>query len=157
MSKQKHVTWKEAKESADRLMAMIQRSLAGRAEFAGSLRRKCESVGDLDLLYEGDIDDITTIKGVQKLRGGKERLHCQWEGRQLDVWRVHPGTWGSMLFAVTGPTQYFIWYAKIAISKGMKLSGKGLYRGNELIAAETELDIYRALQKEWKDPTQRGL
>jgi DNA polymerase (family X) len=149
----------DAVASAQRLADAIRHAAPSvRFEFAGSLRREEQLVGDLDLLLGEDLDLMHRIEGIHVISGGAERLNFIWEhDMPVNVWRVHPGTWGSMLFAVTGPTQYFIWYAKKAQALGLKLSGRGLIDGTgRIIASETEDDIYRALGKEWKHPRLRG-
>lgn len=153
------MTRDEALACAARLLIAIDESIPGlgnKVRFAGSIRREEPEVGDIDMLVEADLEMLSQVQGLRRISGGTERASFTWEDRQVDVWRVHPGTWGSMMFAVTGPTHYFIWYAKKAMSRGLKLSGKGLYRGDTCIAAASETEIYRALGKEWKEPRLRG-
>lgn len=148
------MAWADARAIGDELAYALQ---PHRTDFAGSLRRLEPEVGDLDLLIECDgLHQLQDVVGLKWVSGGSERATLEWMGMRVDAWQVHPRTWGSMLLWYTGPAQYNIWYAKKARQKGMKLSGRGLYQGNKLIAAETEESVFNALGKEWKSPQFRG-
>ena len=152
------MTLDEARSKASRLRNRIKGILPDvRCEFAGSLRRQEKTVGDLDLLIETPkLAELQKVRGVSSFMGGNERACFDFDGVQVDVWRVPKNCWGSMLFHVTGPKGYFIAYALRAKSRGMFLGPKGLYRGMDLIAASTEEDIYEALGKKWVYPHLRG-
>lgn len=153
----KMMTLAEGERFATELLAAIKRHIACRAEVAGSIRRKDHSVGDVDLLIAGEPADMLAIPGMTMLMGGEKQGRCVWKDVSIDVWHVPEGCWGSMLFVKTGPTPYLIGYNNIAKHKGWKLSPYGLYdAAGNMLASETEEEIYRALDKRYKPPELRG-
>ena len=64
-------------------------------------------------------------------------------------------SYGSALQYFTGSKEHNISTRRIAISKGLKLSEYGLFRGKRIIAGETEEGIYKKLSMEWMEPELR--
>ena len=74
---------------------------------------------------------------------------------QVDLRVVRPDAWGAALQYFTGSQAHNVAVRQIAIKHGLKLSEYGLFRGDELIAAATEEDVYQALGMQWMPPPMR--
>lgn len=143
----------EAMEVAGKVKAELQ-SLKGvtRVDFAGSLRRKKETVGDVDILVcarsSKEISEkVSSLPGVEKVWGKGETkisVHMR-EGFDIDVRVIPPGSYGAALQYFTGSKEHNIQIRKIAISKGFKLSEYGLFRGSRKVAGASEEEVYEKL------------
>ena len=139
----------------------IARFITEEYAIAGSLRRKEETVGDVDIIVSESLDAIMKrfekdIK-VKKVNGGEKKMDVDYKGMRFNIYHSELGSWGAMLFFLTGPAGYNIAYRKRAKMMGLKLDQYGLWnRYNELIASRTEENIYKALGKLYKEPELRG-
>jgi DNA polymerase (family X) len=125
---------------------------------AGSARRgKKEDLHDLDVVYMGE--RIPPIPGHAAFVKGKDITRYTIMGEQVDIYRTNPKSFGAMMLYLTGPQEYNIIMRAKAKRKGMILNQYGLYdrETRELIASETEKDIYDALGLEYKKPELRGI
>ena len=133
-----------------------------RIDVAGSLRRRKETIGDVDLLViakdaEKVMDVFVNLPGVTKVWGkGKTRSSIRLEqGIDVDLRVVPKKCYGSALQYFTGSKEHNIATRKIAIDKGLKLNEYGLFKGKKMIAGKTEEEIYKALGMEWVPPEMR--
>ncbi|MCD6115369.1 DNA polymerase/3'-5' exonuclease PolX [bacterium] len=133
-----------------------------RIDVAGSLRRRKETIGDVDLLViakdaEKVMDVFVNLPGVTKVWGkGKTRSSIRLEqGIDVDLRVVPKKCYGSALQYFTGSKEHNIATRKIAIDKGLKLNEYGLFKGKKMIAGKTEEEIYKALGMEWIPPEMR--
>jgi len=129
---------------------------------AGSLRRKKETIGDVDILVVSPQSDkvmkfFTNLKGVEKIWGkGKTKASIRMkEGFDIDLRIVPPKSYGSALQYFTGNKEHNILIRKIAIEKGLKLSEYGVFKGKKMIAGKTEEDVYKAIGLTWMEPELR--
>jgi DNA polymerase (family 10) len=129
-----------------------------RCDYAGSLRRMRETIGDIDLLVASEepepvMDAFTTMPYVARVlaRG------LTTKGLQVDLRVVEPAVWGAALQYFTGSKPHNVRIREMAVRKGLKLSEYGLFRvkGNKLIVAETEEEVYDRLGLPWIPPTLR--
>jgi len=125
-------------------------------QVAGSIRRKELSIGDIDIIVEGDLEKVKTIPGVEFKNGGDTRLTLVYDGQQINVFRAELEYWGSMLFSLTSPTGSQIHYRAKAKSMNMVFNQYGLWKDGKCIASKTEQDIYAAFGKPYKEPERRG-
>ena len=145
-----------AKELVAELTQELNKRGYLKVEVAGSIRRKKDWIGDIDLIVRGD--DLLLLEGLGE---AKERGDSKWtfiyKGQQVNVFKCKEDHWGAMLFYLTGPLNYTIAYRCKSRRKGWNLNQYGLFdeKGN-LLAAKTEAEIYKCFGKEWKDPTKRG-
>ncbi|MFN3301585.1 MAG: DNA polymerase/3'-5' exonuclease PolX [Patescibacteria group bacterium] len=131
-------------------------------DFAGSLRRMKETIGDVDFLVisknpEKVMDFFVSLPGIVKIWGkGRTKSSVRLkEGFDMDI-RVLPAeSYGAALQYFTGSKEHNIALRKIAIERGLKLSEYGLFRGRKIIAARTEEEIYQALKMDWIPPEMR--
>ncbi|MBI2042176.1 MAG: DNA polymerase/3'-5' exonuclease PolX [Candidatus Nealsonbacteria bacterium] len=129
---------------------------------AGSVRRMKETIGDADLLVVSQnpkkvMDFFTSQPEVAKIWGKgvtKASVRVK-EGFDIDLRVVRKEQYGSALQYFTGSKEHNIAVRRIAISKGLKLSEYGLFRGKKQIAGKTEEEIYKALGLAWIPPEMR--
>ena len=133
-----------------------------RIELAGSFRRRKETVGDLDLLVcGGRADDVmeafTTHHYVAEVLGrGETKSSVKLgNGLQVDLRLVPLESFGAALLYFTGSKQHNIELRKLAIDRGMSLNEYGLTKGERVVAARTEEEVYRALGLDWIPPELR--
>jgi DNA polymerase (family 10) len=124
-----------------------------RLEYAGSLRRGRETIGDLDLLAVSDdppaaaaafvgLSDVAEILAHGESKSSV-RLHS---GLQVDLRIVPAESFGAALQYFTGSKAHNIALRKLAVAKGWKLNEYGLYDSTDrTLAGEDEDGIYRAL------------
>lgn len=127
--------------------------------YAGSLRRKKETVGDIDILVttknpkeimEGFLKN-SQIKRVIATGPTKSTVVFS-SGIRCDLRVLQPDQWGSALLYFTGSKNHNIALRKIAIYKGLKLSEYGLFKGKKILAGKTESEIYSKLGLPYIEP-----
>ena len=120
---------------------------------AGSLRRRRETIGDLDLLVETDapeavIERFTSLGVVDQLIGaGKAKASVRLlRGPQVDLMVMPPGEAGTYLVHFTGSAAHNVALRGIARDRGWSLSEKGFLRldadGRPVTGAEAELRTF---------------
>ncbi len=135
-----------------------------RADYAGSLRRMCETIGDVDLLVAADdplpvmeaFSDLPLVADVP-VHGPTRAAALTTSGVHVDLRVVSPATWGAALLYFTGSKAHSIHLRRIAQHRGLKLSEYGLEDGasGTVVAVATEEEIYAALGMSWVPPTLR--
>jgi len=118
----------------------------------GSVRRRKETIGDVDLLVisknpQKVMDFFVSLPGVIKIWGkGFTKASVRMQGGfDMDLRVVPKRSYGAALQYFTGSKEHNIVTRKIAIEKGLKLSEYGLFKGSRMIAGENEEGIYKAL------------
>ncbi|MBU4022866.1 hypothetical protein KJ591_00710 [Patescibacteria group bacterium] len=129
---------------------------------AGSIRRKGDTVGDIDILVVTNspkkvMDYFTTFSEVERVWGKGEtkssvRLK---QGINCDLRIVPKESYGAALMYFTGSKDYNIKIRKHAISKGLKLNEYGLFKGKKMLAGRTEKEIYKKLELDFVSPEKR--
>lgn len=132
------------------------------AAAAGSLRRRRDTVGDLDLVVTATrigpvMDRFVTSSEVRTVlsKGSTRSSVVMASGMQVDLRAVPPASFGAAWLYFTGSKAHNIALRRIAQDKGLKLNEYGLYRGTRRIAGETEASIYKALDLPWIEPELR--
>lgn len=128
------------------------RKIAGveRAELAGSIRRRCETIGDIDLLVSSRnpgrvLAEIAGMKPVKEVRSLGDTLARVWleEGMPMDVRAVAPEQFGSAWQYFTGSKAHNIHLRGIARSRGLKVNEYGVFgAGEKRLGGEEELEVY---------------
>ena len=144
----------EAHDTAAALVTAL-RAHAQDAEISivGSLRRGCDTCGDLDILAAGAppsiMDAFTTYRLVERVlaHGDTKSSVTLWGGFQADLRVVPRDSLGAALQYFTGSKAHNIVLRDRAIQRGLKLNEYGLYRVDDdvKIAGEDEGGIYEAL------------
>lgn len=135
-------------------------------EFAGSLRRKKETIGDVDFLAvvgtdskEADrvMDYFTRMPEVEKIWGkGKTKSSVRMDsGFNMDLRILPSQSYGAALQYFTGSKEHNIVLRRLAKEKGWKLSEYGLFQGEKMIAGNDEKEIYEKLGLQWIPPEMR--
>ena len=133
-----------------------------RANTAGSVRRMKETIGDVDFLVVSTnpakvMEFFVSLPGVVKVWGQgatKSSVRLK-EGFDMDIRVIAPESYGAALQYFTGSKDHNIALRKIAIDHGFKLSEYGLFQGSQIIAAQTEEEVYGKLGMPWIPPELR--
>jgi DNA polymerase (family 10) len=135
-----------------------------RCDYAGSLRRMRETIGDIDLLVASEdpvsaMDAFASMPHVARVlaKGETKSSVLTTKGLQVDLRVVAPSVWGAALQYFTGSKAHNVRIREMAVRKGLKLSEYGLFRvkGGKLIVAETEEEVYERLGLPWIPPPLR--
>ncbi len=133
-----------------------------RVEIAGSIRRRKETIGDIDILVvtkenEEVMDFFTNLENVDKviLKGPSKSTIRLKENIESDLRVINEESFGSALMYFTGSKETNIEMRKIAIRKGLKLNEYGLFKDNKLIAGKTEQEIFKKLGMSYIEPELR--
>jgi DNA polymerase (family X) len=133
-------------------------------EVAGSFRRRKETVGDLDVLVEGDISDNSLqhfAKGAavkEVLAVGETKASVKLENNfQVDVRVVPKESWGAALLYFTGSKAHNVELRTRALKMNLHLNEYGLFREDNttLVAGSSEEEVYSALGLDYIPPELR--
>jgi DNA polymerase (family 10) len=132
------------------------------AELAGSLRRKRETVKDMDMVVFTKTPEkiaalLTKLSEVESvIKKGDKMTSVRFKnGLQSDMRLLDPALYGSGMVHFTGSKEHGIALRNRAISKGMKFSEYGLVKGTKIIASKKEEDVYKALNLKYVPPELR--
>lgn len=135
-------------------------------EFAGSLRRFRDTVGDADLVVAAAADaaqdvmvavrDHDVVADVTGSGTTKTSIVTR-DGLSVDVRVVAPESFGAALLYFTGSKAHNIALRQRAIQRGWKLSEYALADAetDRVVAGRTEQDVYDALDLAWVTPELR--
>ena len=133
-----------------------------KVEIAGSIRRRKETIGDIDILVvtkenEKVMDFFTGLENVDKviLKGSSKSTIRLNEDIESDLRVINEESFGSALLYFTGSKETNIELRKAAIKQGLKLNEYGLFRGNGQIAGKTEQEIFQKLGMDYIEPELR--
>jgi len=138
-------------------------------EYAGSLRRGRETIGDLDLLVAANEKDAGAIMDafvgldvvadviVNGETKSSIRTNEESGGMQVDLRVVPTKSYGAALMYFTGSKDHNVRLRERAISMGMKLNEWGLIKtdSEKVVAGKTEADVFKALKLAWVPPELR--
>jgi DNA polymerase (family 10) len=131
-------------------------------EWAGSLRRMRENIGDIDILATGPnhqkiFHAFTHLPEVKEvLASGETKASVIVEGGvQIDLRVVEEESYGAALQYFTGSKGHNIHLRGIAKAKGIKVNEYGIFKGEKKIGGKEERDIYEALGMNWIEPELR--
>ncbi|HMD36460.1 MAG TPA: PHP domain-containing protein, partial [Vicinamibacterales bacterium] len=159
----------ESHEVAAALLAYLrERAPHAVVEPVGSLRRGCETCGDLDFLASlppgaspSLMDDFTDYAPVERtlVRGETKSSVLLRGGFQADVRIVPPESRGAAMQYFTGSKAHNIALRDRAIGLGLKLNEYGVYRiaDDVHVAGATEDEVYAALGLDYVPPEMREM
>jgi DNA polymerase (family 10) len=131
-------------------------------EWAGSLRRMKEDIGDIDILATGRdtkkiLHAFTHLPEVKEiLASGDTKASVIVEGgTQVDLRVVEEESYGAALQYFTGSKGHNIHLRGIAKAKGIKINEYGVFKGEKRIGGKEEKDVYRSLGMAWIEPELR--
>ncbi|MBI2145550.1 DNA polymerase/3'-5' exonuclease PolX, partial [Candidatus Woesearchaeota archaeon] len=133
------------------------------ASLAGSLRRRKETIGDIDLLVScrgsaaarGIMRFFTAMPEVSRAlaKGETKSSILLKTGLQVDLRVVEDDIFGAALQYFTGSKEHNVAVRGLAIRKGLKLSEYGVFRkGGRRIAGKTEEEVYGAIGLPYIEP-----
>ncbi|PIR43073.1 hypothetical protein COV24_04555 [candidate division WWE3 bacterium CG10_big_fil_rev_8_21_14_0_10_32_10] len=132
--------------------------------YGGSLRRKNETIGDIDLLVSSKnpkktSENFVNYPEIEKVLGAGDTKSSVWLKQKIQVdLRVIPvESFGSALQYFTGNKDHNVLLRKIAIKKGYKLSEYGIFKKltNKKIAGKSEKRLYEKLVNHYIEPELR--
>ena len=142
--------------------ALREKTGTEKIEWAGSLRRMKESIGDIDILATGPdpqkiahaFTHLPEVKEV--LASGETKASViVGGGIQIDLRVVQEDSYGAALQYFTGSKGHNIHLRGIARAKGIKINEYGVFKGEKKIGGKEEKDVYRALGMDWIEPELR--
>jgi DNA polymerase (family 10) len=123
-----------------------------RAEIAGSVRRRQETVGDLDIIVTTKDPEavMARFSGFPEVKDVLEHGHTKTvvllkNGMHADVRVVADDEFGAALQYYTGSKDHNVVVRGMAAEKGLKLNEYGIWKGSKRLASKTEEDVYKAL------------
>lgn len=131
-------------------------------EIAGSIRRRKETVGDIDILTVTDhpeevMDFFTHMDVVDEIivKGHSKSTVRLYNRMDADIRAFKDEDFGSALLYFTGSRELNIHLRKIAISNKMKLNEYGVFKDDECLASKTEKDVFKVLGLDYIPPELR--
>lgn len=157
-----------ALELAEGLLQHLKKTnLCKKLEIAGSLRRRKESIGDIDILVtsakpEKVMDAFCASPQVKDViaRGETKSSVLLSNGIQADLRVVEDDVFGAALHYFTGSKEHNIRVRSLALKKGLTLNEYGMHEGTadkkgKRVAAKTEEDVFAAVGLPWIPPELR--
>lgn len=129
---------------------------------AGSIRRRKDTVGDLDIL-------VTAARGSPVMRrfvaydevvdvvsqGDTRSTVVLRSGLHADLRVVPQVSFGAALCYFTGSKAHNIAVRRIGVAKGCKVNEYGVFKGGKRVAGRTEQDVYAKLGLAYIEPEMR--
>jgi len=156
----------EALDLAEAICAKV-RAVPGvvRCEFAGSLRRRRETIGDVDVLVAAKEADAPKIMAAfasmpevaEVLAHGERKTSVVLKnGMQSDMRVVPIESFGAAMQYFTGSKDHNVAMRTLAVKKKLKVSEYGVFDEHEKsIAGATEEGVYEAIGLRWMPPELR--
>ena len=149
--------------------ALVEQMLAVKGvlqcSYAGSLRRRAETIGDLDILVAAEdadrvaiMDAFATAPSVVEVLGkGETKTSVVLDGgMQADLRIVARASWGAAMQYFTGSKDHNVAMRTIAVKKGLKVSEYGVFEeSGKSIAGDDEAKVYEAIGLAWMPPELR--
>jgi DNA polymerase (family X) len=136
----------------------------GRIEVAGSIRRRRETVRDIDILVTSTrpkevMEVFVHLPHVSRVlaHGETKSSMVTDEGIQVDLRVVDEDSFGAALQYFTGSKEHNIRLREMAVKAGLKINEYGVFKGaaGKKIGGKKEEDVYRALGLAWVPPELR--
>ena len=132
---------------------------------AGSLRRRAETIGDVDILVAAKkgkkiIDAFTTAGFVKEVLAagptkGSAIIQTETTPVHVDVRVVPQKSFGAAAQYFTGSKQHNVRLREIAVKAKLKLNEYGLFKADKMLAGPVEEEIYQKLGLDYIEPVLR--
>lgn len=183
MSDHPRIPYADALAIAQELMASITPACV-RIEIAGSLRRKCETVADVDVVAIPRLEQATDLFGepigqpASRLDASLASLDAKWlimrwhkngpalksfdyRAATVELSIVRPETWGIMFMIKTGGEEFSHWMvtaqeAHGALPFGIQVKDGRLWKMGRPIDTPEEIDVFNAIGLPYIPPEQRS-
>jgi DNA polymerase (family 10) len=150
---------------AEDIVRLLRDSVSiGRIEIAGSIRRRKDTVKDIDILAtarrpQDVMDAFVKLPAVGRVlaKGETKASVLTDDGIQLDLRVVDEESFGAALQYFTGSKQHNIRLREMAVRAGLKINEYGVFKGaaEKKVGGRNEEDVYRALHLPWIPPELR--
>jgi DNA polymerase (family 10) len=156
----------QALEAADLVIAELD-GLSGiqKMQEAGSVRRRAETIGDVDILVATNkgkriVEAFTKASFVQEVLAagatkGSAMIRTESCPVHVDVRVVPRESFGAAAQYFTGSKQHNVRLREIAVKAKLKLNEYGLFKGKRMIAGAVEEEIYQKLGLDYIGPLLR--
>jgi DNA polymerase (family 10) len=136
-------------------------------EVAGSVRRRKETIGDIDVLVACQPEhrkkiarSFVSLPGVKEVLANgetKASITLGEKRRQVDLRLIDENEWGPALLYFTGSKEHNVHLRTIAKERGLKINEYGVFRlkDEKRLAGKTEEEIYKLLGFAWVPPEMR--
>jgi len=153
----------EALDIAEDIISYVKKSgLVSKIEYAGSLRRKLETIGDIDILACGDnskniIDYFCEFPFISHIeaKGDTKTTVILENGTQVDLRVVDNDDFGAALYYFTGSKTHNIATRKIAQKMGLKINEYGVFKGKKKMVCRNEENVFKAIKLPYIIPEMR--
>jgi DNA polymerase (family 10) len=156
----------QALEAADAVSAFLQeQSGIEKIQPAGSLRRRAETIGDVDILVAAKkgkqiVEAFTGAGFVQEVLAagptkGSAIVQTETSPVHVDVRVVPRESFGAAAQYFTGSKQHNVRLREIAVKTKLKLNEYGLFKDDKMIAGPIEEEIYQRLGLDYVEPLLR--
>jgi DNA polymerase (family X) len=164
----KRILLKDAEKIGNEMLEEIKR-IRGvqKATLAGSLRRKKETIGDIDIVIIAEpgnrkkiVSKFVALPQVEKvLAKGTTKASVVLKNNdvQVDIRLVHDFEYGAAMLYFTGSKEHNIKLRIMAKERGYKINEYGLFDAvtNKRLAGTTEEEMYHFLHLKYIEPEQR--
>ena len=131
---------------------------------AGSIRRKKETIGDIDILVTSKnpkkiMNRFVMLPFVAHIYAkGETKTNVRLKsGIDADLRVVPRESWGAALNYFTGSKAHNVHLREMALKRGWKLNEYGLWKGKKIIAGKTEDELYKKLGLRYIEPELREM
>ena len=144
--------------------ALKKQAVLDRIEVAGSIRRRRDSIKDIDIVATspdpaGVMEAFVALPQVHdvSMRGPTRASITIREGVQVDLRVVEPASFGAALAYLTGSQAHNVSLREMAQKRGLKINEYGIFReeDNRRLGGESEEDVYRLLGLQFVPPVLR--
>ncbi len=133
-----------------------------RIDIAGSVRRRRETVKDIDILVcssaPQEVMEVFTklpiVSDVIAKGKTKSSIRTQ-DGLQVDLRVVEKNCYGAALCYFTGSKAHNIRIRELAIKKGLKINEYGIFEGDNYIGGKEEEEVFKAVDLPYIPPELR--
>lgn len=153
----------EALPTAEHLLADLKRMKnVERASLAGSIRRRSETIGDIDLLASSTnapatIEAFTELDGVERvLTAGDTKASAVFApGIQVDLRVVEDKSYAAALHYFTGSKEHNVRMRRLAGDRNLKLNEYGLFDGDRMLPTPDEEALFAQFVMDFVPPELR--
>ncbi|MCB0308951.1 MAG: DNA polymerase/3'-5' exonuclease PolX [Bdellovibrionales bacterium] len=132
-------------------------------EIAGSLRRRKETIHDIDLVCSADQENaevvmrrfVNLVSPNDVISHGTTKSSISYRGIQVDLRVVKESEYIFALHHFTGSKEHNTLLRGLAKKQGYILNEYGLFKGESLVKCQTEANIYEQLKLDYIPPELR--
>lgn len=157
----------EALQEAERYIGYMKKCKEVKhIQYAGSLRRAQDTIGDIDILvtvkdpqkshqivmeYFVNYDEVLNVVA----KGDTKSSVILQSGLNVDLRVVANESFGAALHYFTGSKEHNVRIRDLAKRKGLKVSEYGVFKGKKMIAGKTEEEVFGAIGLPFIEPELR--